>query len=299
MVIWEQLIRVLALSGRLVAQLFPYVVAGVLIGEGLKYVRWMRWIDRACRQHRIIATLWATVLGMASPLCTYGTVPIVLQLARSGTPISPLITFLAASSLMNPQLFIVTWRGIGIEMALARATAVLAFGVLLGLVLWRLPTRWILNRRAFEGDETKAADGHVHAKPFEWRSFLRAGWGSFQFVAFYMILGILMGSVIEVFVPGEWILRLFNPGEWFALPLAAILSVPLYACGGGTIPLIRSLLLGGMGKGSALAFFLVGPATRPTPLMALATVLRGPFVIVYVSSLILFSLLVGLIYQVL
>ena len=54
-----------------------------------------------------------------------------------------------------------------------------------------------------------------------------------------------------------------------------------------------------MGRGSALAFFLVGPATRLTPLMALATVLRGPFVLVYVLTLILFSLLVGLGYQVL
>jgi uncharacterized membrane protein YraQ (UPF0718 family) len=52
-----------------------------------------------------------------------------------------------------------------------------------------------------------------------------------------------------------------------------------------------------MGKGSALAFFLVGPATRFTPLLALATVLRGSFLVVYVSTLILFSLLAGLVYQ--
>ncbi len=294
----DRLIQVFALSGRLVARLFPYVMVGVLIGEGLKYVRWTRWIERACQQHPVIAIVWATLLGMASPLCTYGTVPIVLQLARTGTPVFPLITFLSASSLMNPQLFLVTWQGIGVEMALARAVSVLAFGVLLGLALWRLPSAWVVNPRAFERVDAQAEDGGRRPKKLEWRGFVRAGWRSFQFVAFYyMVLGILLGSAIEVFVPGEWILRLFSPGEWFALPLAAILSVPLYACGGGTIPLIRSLLLGGMGKGSALAFFLVGPATRFTPLLGLATVLRGAFLVAYVSALILFSLLAGLIFQ--
>jgi len=52
-----------------------------------------------------------------------------------------------------------------------------------------------------------------------------------------------------------------------------------------------------MGKGSALVFFLVGPATRFTPLLGLATVLRGAFLVAYVSALILFSLLAGLIFQ--
>ena len=297
LLIWDRLIQVFALSGRLVARLFPYVVVGVLIGEVLKHARWTSLIQRGCNRHPIIATLWAALLGMISPLCTYGTVPIVLQLARSGTPLFPLIAFLSVSSLMNPQLFIVTWRGIGFEMAFARVAAVFAYGILLGLVLWRLPTRCVVNPRALDSSRPETEERDELAARFEWRGFLRASWRSFQFVAFYMIVGILLGSVIEVFVPGEWILRLFNPGEWFALPLAAILSVPLYACGGGTIPLIRSLLLGGMGKGSALAFFLVGPATRLTPLLALATVLRGSFLVVYVSTLILFSLLVGLAYQ--
>jgi len=294
--LWERLIQVFALSGRLVASLFPYVLLGVLVGEALKHGRWTRWIERACGRRPIVAIGWATLLGSVSPLCTYGTVPIVLQLARSGTPLFPLVTFLSVSSLMNPQLLIVTWRGIGWEMAVGRLAAVCLFGVLLGLILWRLPQAWIVNPKALDRAEVEG-EASPRTGSFTWKAFARGSWRTFQFVGFYMIVGILLGSVIEVFVPGEWILRLFNPGEWFALPLAAILSVPLYACGGGTIPLVRSLLLSGMGKGSALAFFLVGPATRFTPLMALATVLRGRFLAVYVTVLILFSLLAGWVFQ--
>ncbi|MFC2079578.1 permease [Candidatus Bipolaricaulota bacterium] len=297
LLLWEQLVRVFALSGRLVLRLFPYVLVGVFIGEVLKFAKWTVLIKRACEGHPIVATLWTAVMGILSPLCTYGTVPIVLQLARSGTPMFPLVTFLSVSSLMNPQLFIITWRGIGFDIAVARLLAVLGYGMLLGLVLWRVPTKWLMNPRAKESENARRKLEEREAQAFHWKSYMLASWRSFQFVSFYMVIGILLGSVIEVFVPGEWILRMFNPGEWFALPLAAILSVPLYACGGGTIPLIRSLLLGGMGQGSALAFFLVGPATRFTPLMALSTVLKGTFLAAYIATLILFSLLAGLVYQ--
>jgi len=122
-------------------------------------------------------------------------------------------------------------------------------------------------------------------------------WRSFRFVAFYMVIGILVGAAIETFVPSAWILRLFDPGAWFALPLAAVLGVPLYACGGGTIPMIGALLQGGMARGSALAFFLVGSATRPTPLIAMKTVLRVRVIAAYVFLLMLFSVFSGWVFD--
>ncbi|NLG83188.1 MAG: hypothetical protein GX493_00970 [Firmicutes bacterium] len=43
----------------------------------------------------------AALLGMVSPFCTYGTVPVVLRLFRAGMEPAPLVTFLVTSSLMN------------------------------------------------------------------------------------------------------------------------------------------------------------------------------------------------------
>ena len=293
----ENLVLVFARSGEMVVRLFPYVLLGVVIGELLKLARWVGLIEGACRRHPLPAIASAAVLGVVSPLCTYGTIPIVLQLRKTGTPVAPLISFLAASSLMNPQLLVITWRGIGAEMALARLLTVLIYAVILGLVLWRIPPARLINPRVVERNDS-AIEKRGSARS-TWRGVLRGTWRTLRFVSFYMIIGILLGSAIEVFVPSAWILRLFDPGEWFALPLAAVLGVPLYACGGGTIPLIRSLLLGGMGKGSALAFFLVGAATRPTPLVALKTVLRGGVVVGYVCSLILFAILSGWLFEML
>ena len=116
-------------------------------------------------------------------------------------------------------------------------------------------------------------------------------------MGFYVVLGILLGSVVEVFVPGEIILAAFSSKNWYSVLFAALLGVPLYACGGGAIPLIRSLILGGMSQGAALAFFVVGPATRVTPLLALSAVLRPKFLAAYVLFLVFYALLVGTLYH--
>jgi uncharacterized protein len=105
-----------------------------------------------------------------------------------------------------------------------------------------------------------------------------------------------LGAIIEVVVPGRWIITLFGKVGWFQILLAALMGVPLYACGGGVIPLVRALLEQGMSGGAALAFLVAGPATRVTPLMAMATILRPMFVLGYVVFLLAFSVLAGLMY---
>src|SRR5512143_2830625 len=87
-------------------QLLPYLVLGVLASEALRYTPVLPILERGCRRHPAVAIPAAAVLGMVSPLCTYGMVPLVLQLLRAGVPVAPLATFLSASSLMIAQLFL-------------------------------------------------------------------------------------------------------------------------------------------------------------------------------------------------
>jgi uncharacterized membrane protein YraQ (UPF0718 family) len=293
----EQFIDLLRIIGSMTIELLPYIVLGVFLGELIKLASWTKLLRRSCLRFPLFSILFASFFGILSPLCTYGTIPIVLQLYQSGMPIQPLISFLAVSSLMNPQLFIFTWKGITPEMALIRVFSVLLFGFLLGLILLLFPRNKILNLALNQKHYSLKQCFKSSIKPLTLKQFFTEFWKRFQFIGFYMAIGIVLGSVIQVFVPGNVIFQLFNPGEWFSVPLAGLLGVPLYACGGGVIPLIRSLMLNGMSKGSALAFFLVGPATRITPLMALKTIVRPMFLGVYVISVMLYSLLAGFLYR--
>lgn len=76
--------------------------------------------------------------------------------------------------------------------------------------------------------------------------------------------------------------------------MAATIGVPLYACGGGTIPLLIQWLADGMSMGSAAAFMITGPATKITNLETMKIVLGVRRFVFYIASMILFALLTGL-----
>jgi uncharacterized membrane protein YraQ (UPF0718 family) len=76
--------------------------------------------------------------------------------------------------------------------------------------------------------------------------------------------------------------------------MAATIGVPLYVCGGGTIPLLRAWMDTGMSMGSAAAFMITGPATKITNLGAVKIVLGLKNFILYLFFTILFALLSGL-----
>lgn len=76
--------------------------------------------------------------------------------------------------------------------------------------------------------------------------------------------------------------------------MAATIGVPLYACGGATIPLLQGWLVNGMSMGSAAAFMLTGPATKITNLGAVKIVLGVRRFLLYILYIILFSLFTGI-----
>ena len=86
----------------------------------------------------------------------------------------------------------------------------------------------------------------------------------------------------------------FGGNEAFGVLMAATIGVPLYACGGGTIPLLQQWLADGMSMGSAAAFMLTGPPTKITNLGALKIVLGIRRFVLYLLFVMAFSFVTGL-----
>lgn len=276
--------------------ILPYLVAGVLIGELLKFTSWTKIIYKWVSKSKVVSVISASVIGIVSPLCTYGTIPVVIELYKSGVHIAPLVTFLSASSLMNPQLFIMTLGGIGLEMALARLFAVFIFSVALGLLSYLIPVKYIVKKNIALYDDGGTKISLRQKKIFIIKQYFVNCLKNLKNVGFYLLIGILLGSLIEVYIPSNWIFNTFQAGRVTSILFAALLGIPMYACGGGAIPMVNSMMERGMGKGSALAFFIVGPATRPAPLAAMAALFKPLYLFGYCAFLILSSVLMGLIY---
>ena len=87
----------------------------------------------------------------------------------------------------------------------------------------------------------------------------------------------------------------FGGNEAFGVLMAATIGVPLYACGGGTIPLLQAWLMDGMSMGSAAAFMITGPSTKITNLGALKIVLGVKHFIYYLLFVMVVSFATGII----
>ena len=109
------------------------------------------------------------------------------------------------------------------------------------------------------------------------------------------LLGVVLSALFQRYVPAELMGSLFGENEGFGVLLAATIGVPLYAWGGGTLPLLQAWLMDGMSMGSAAAFMITGPSTKITNLGALKTVLGIKHFALYLVFVMLFSLITGLI----
>ena len=269
--------------------MLPYILAGTIIGETLRFVKWKDLIVKGMISNPVLSVFIAVLLGIISPLCTYGTVPVVLELYRSGLPIAPIVAFLVSSSMINPQLFIMTWGGISLEFALARLAMVAVFGVFVGLISNSIPEAWIVNKKvAF--NRKAYNEGICSTKPlFSLKLYLKNIVKSLEFVGYYIVIGVILGSIVETLIPGHVIQYFYGTEGWKSILLVSIISIPVYVCGGGAIPFINSLIESGMGKGTAAAFFNVGSVTRIPVLMALVAVIRPVFIVSYILLLIVFS----------
>jgi len=108
------------------------------------------------------------------------------------------------------------------------------------------------------------------------------------------LTGIALAAIFQHYVPADSFATLFgSENRGFGLLMAATIGVPLYMCGGGTVPLLVTWLQYGMSMGSATAFMVTGPATKITNLGAIKIVLGMRHFILYLVFVMLFALLSG------
>lgn len=277
-------------------QIFRYWVIGILIGSLISVFAKDRIHDlfRSMRDKKwgLFGIIPACLLGIASPLCMYGTIPIAASFAKQGMREDWLAAFMMSSILLNPQLIVYS-TALGTTVLTVRLVTCFLCGAAAGLLIhFFYKDRPFFDFTGFE--ERASHDTH----PNLLIRYLLNVWRNIKATGPYFLIGIFLSAVFQRYVPQDLMVRFFGGNEAWGVLMAATLGVPLYACGGGTIPLLREWLWDGMSVGSAAAFMLTGPATKITNLGALKIVLGMRRFLIYWAYVILFASLTGLIVNV-
>ncbi len=118
-------------------------------------------------------------------------------------------------------------------------------------------------------------------------------------VLLYFSIFAAIGYFINKFVPAELIMRYFSPDNIFAVPLSAIIGLPLYVSGSSSLPIIKVLLEGGASEGAMLAFIITGPATSAGVIAGIATIMRKRALALYLGYILAGGIILGYLYDIL
>ena len=277
-------------------QIFIYWVFGMLIGSFIS-------VFAKDKIHNVISKVnekkWgmfgiipSCILGILSPLCMYGTIPIAASFERKGLREDYIASFCMASILLNPQLIVYS-MALGKTIVLIRIVSCTICGIVAGLLVYYFYQK--KNKKFFDFSKfdepitNRDTDKNIILRYF--KNLLR----NIKATGPYFIIGILLSALFQIHVPEEVMTNIFGGNEAFGVLMAATIGVPLYMCGGGTIPIIRDFLNRGMSVGAATSFMITGPSTKITNLGALKICLGIRHFVYYLVYVMVFSFAIGVI----
>lgn len=272
-------------------QIFLYWVLGMVIGSIIS-VFFKDKIHNLMRNMKsdgssIIGIMAASILGVASPLCMYGTIPIAASFSRGGIRDEWLASFMMSSILLNPQLIIYS-AALGVKVLVVRIVTCFLCGIVAGLVI-----RFFFKKKNFFRFESFDEPKNRDTDPNIFKRLLKNLYRNLRATGLYFLIGILLSAIFQRYVPAEAVTFMFGGNEAWGVLMASTVGVPLYVCGGGTIPILKTWLANGMSLGSAAAFMITGPATKITNLGALKVVLGIKHFLFYWAFIIVYACMSG------
>ena len=242
-------------------------------------------------RHRILGSFLGAGFGALTPFCSCSTIPLLLGMLNAGVPFASAMAFLFASPLLNPvivSLFIIL---LGWKTALLYFAVTFLASIVIGLVLDSLGF-------ASQVKSVAAVRGCCDCKPAEdaksrVQRSARFAFSLFRQLVPYLLLGAGIGAFIHGFVPTEMISSIAGAGNPFAVPVAAIIGVPIYIRAETMIPIGLALIEKGMSTGAVLALVIGGAGASIPELTLLSAIFKRKMLAAFVLTIIAIAVAVG------
>ncbi len=240
-------------------------------------------------------------LGALTPFCSCSTIPILVGLLDVGIPFGIAYSYLIASPLLNPVIVLLLLALFGIAPTLVYFAITFTIAVISGILLERAGyARYV---RAVTLEKTSCCDCHGEeqpASPTHKVRFIRSlgfAFSLFRQVLLYLLLGAGIGAFIYGFIPEDLIVSVAGPQNPLAIPVAAIIGVPMYIRAETIIPISAVLLEKGMGIGAVMALIIGGAGASIPEVTLLASIFEKRLVAAFVITVIGVAVLAGVIFQ--
>jgi len=244
----------------------------------------------------------AALLGAITPFCSCSTIPFLKGLLRANAGFGTMMVFLFASPLLNPiiiGLFAVTF---GLKVTVFYFVIAMGVSVIAGYLLEQLGFERYVKAEAYSEPEPKGCGSNCGSKGASissWRKIWNSTWADFKKVLPYLIGGIAIGSIIYGFMPTEFVASVASDNNPFAIPVAAVIGIPLYIRAEAVIPLSAALAAKGMGLGAVMALIIGSAGASLTEVILLKAIFTNKVIVAFLVVILSMAITAGYLYSVL
>lgn len=290
----------------LMTEMAPYLLLGFLLA-GLMHEFIPRQVySNYLSKPNFRSVFLAALFGVPLPLCSCGVLPTAMGLRREGGSRGATISFLIATPQTGVDSIIATYSLMGLPFAIIRPIVAFITAIFGGTLINRLTPNELTTTSApaEKETETSACSTSKENTPLTHREGKGVGpalcsainYGFVEMMADigkWLIVGLIVAGMITALVPDQWFAA-FKDNSLLSILLVLAISVPMYVCATGSIPIAVALMAKGLTPGAALVLLMAGPACNVASLLVINKVLGRRTLLLYhtaiVSGAILFAL---------
>jgi uncharacterized membrane protein YraQ (UPF0718 family) len=244
----------------------------------------------------IKGNILGALLGTITPFCSCSSIPLFIGFTSAGLPLGVTFSFLISSPLVDLASFLLLTSFFGIKVALLYVVVGLILAVVGGTIIDKLKLKKYVESYVteienvdVEIEELTAKDRISYSKD-QVKDIVRKVW-------LYVLIGVGLGGLIHNWIPQSFIENLIGKDNPFAVLIATLVGMPIYADIFGTLPIAEALFGKGVGIGTVLAFMMAVTALSLPSLIMLSKVVKPRLLGVFVAILFVGIIIIGYIFN--
>lgn len=229
------------------------------------------------------------MVGVPMPLCSCGVVPTALGLRKEGASNGATTAFLISTPQTGVDSILVSANFLGWPFAVFKVVTAFLTGMIGGFIADRA--------------EKPSQIAENHSGVYEPTPRTLAEFWQYTVVDLYgaidkwIYIGILLAAFITAVTPDNYFANMSITHGISGMLLMLIISIPLYVCATGSVPIAASLVVAGMPLATALVFLMAGPATNVATIGAIYRTLGKRLLLVYMGTVIVMSITFALVFE--
>ena len=219
---------------------------------------------------KFLNSVLGALLGAVTPFCSCSTIPVLVGLFKSGAPFNGAVSFLLTSPILNPAVITLMLAFFGLKATVIYTVFSFLFAVIMGLVLDKAGFEKEIKNVSVKGGHNDGVSWEKLQGNFwqkQWQAVkvsLKDALGLFKGVVGFLLLGAGIGAFIYEFVPTDLLANFAGANNLWAVPLAAVLGIPMYIRTETMIPIASILITKGVAPGVMIALILGGAVATIT-----------------------------------